>query len=371
MDRTLTSWWTSANPPLFAGSDQPARRSFGIRDIRIGDGRVPVIAQSLATTPFATLVGFARADATGQPSILVVPPLSGHFAILLRDLVVGLLPDFSVLVLDWTNVRHVPVRHGRFGFDDNIATIMRMIRRQRSGLAVIGVCQGGVPALAATALLAAAADRATPAALVLIGTPIDPLARPTPVVHMLRERSLAWFEAAAVPVLEAYAGAGRLVYPARLQLSALLSYRGRKLREGGELLLKARQDDGADPCSFPFFDLYSSIMDLDAMHFVENIDRVFHAGALRTGSLRLGGDPVDPRAIRNTALLTVEGGEDDIAAPGQASAAHGLCTGLPAALHGTLVVTGAGHFSLFHGGLFRREVLPVLQEFCGGRCAAH
>ena len=164
---------------------------------------------------------------------------------------------------------------------------------------------------------------------------------------------------------EVYAGGGRLVYPARLQLMALLSYLARHLNQGGELLHKARHDDGADPRSFPFLDLYTSIMDIDAKHFIENIDRVFHAGALPAGSLRFGGDPVEPRAIRHTALLTVEGRDDDIAAPGQTCAAHALCAELPAHLHKKRVVSGAGHFSLFHGSVFRREVLPVLRDFCG------
>jgi poly(3-hydroxybutyrate) depolymerase len=143
-----------------------------------------------------------------------------------------------------------------------------------------------------------------------------------------------------------------------------LAYRARHLDAGGELFRKLQHDDGADPRRFPFFDLYSSIMDLDAKHFVENIERVFHAGALAQGALRCNRERVDLGAIRRTALVTIEGEQDDIAAPGQTSAAHALCSGLPANLHRQVVVAGARHFSLFHGDVFRRAVLPVIRDAC-------
>lgn len=359
----------SAGFPVLAGADQPARRALGIDAVRIGRALLPVRTRELDATPFATLVAFEQDDGRVRPDILpdilIVPPLSGHFGILLRDMVVALLADFRVLLIDWSNVRHVPARHGPFGFDDNVATVVRMARRGRPELAMVGVCQGGVPALAATALLAAMDEPAVPASLALIGAPIDPLARPTRVVRLLRERPLGWFVGTASAVVpDGFPGAGRVVYPARLQLDALLAYLQRHLGQSGELREKVRHDDGADPARFPFLDLYSSIMDLDAKHFVENIDVVFHARALCQGSLRCHGVPVDLRAIETTTLLTIEGTEDDIAAPGQTSAAHALCTALPADLHRKQVVAGAGHFSLLHGAVFRREVLPVLREFC-------
>ncbi|HEU0222335.1 MAG TPA: polyhydroxyalkanoate depolymerase [Paracoccaceae bacterium] len=350
---------------LFAGSDQPARRSFGINVIAAGLDCVPVIVRDLADTPFWTLVEFARADALAAPSVLVVPPLSGHFPFLVRDLVLGLLQDFRVHVIDWTNVRHVPVRHGRFGFEDNIAAIVEAIGLVGSGPAVIGICQGGVPSLAACAVLAAAEDPNLPRSLTLIGAPIDPLANPTRVVNLVRGRPLSWFaNGATVRVLAPHAGRGRMVYPAQLQLTALLAYLTRHINERGELLAKVNRDDGADPQRFPFLDLFTSIMDIDAAHFVENIEAVFHDCALRQGTLHYGGGRVDLRALRRTALLTIEGERDDVAAPGQTSAAHRLCPDLPARLHRQVCVPQSGHFSLFHGAIFRRQVLPVLREFC-------
>lgn len=350
--------------PLFAGADQPARRAFGIGAITVQSEAVPVVTRDVSTTPFHTLVEFKRSDIRALSKILVVPPVSGHFPVVLRDLVVGLLADFCVQVIDWTNVRHVPLKHGRFGFDDSIAAVAEAIGGAGPGLSVVGVCQGGVAALAAASLLAAD-DGDQPVALVLIGAPIDPLANPTRVVRLIRDQPIPWLVAGAVShVPEQHAGHGRLVYPAERQLAALLAYLARHLDAGGELFAKLRHDDGADPRRFPFFDLYSSIMDLDAKHFVENIERVFHANALAQGALRCSGERVDLGAIRRTALVTIEGEQDDIAASGQTSAAHALCSGLPADLHRQVIVAGAGHFSLFHGDIFRRAVLPVIRDAC-------
>jgi poly(3-hydroxybutyrate) depolymerase len=241
-----------------------------------------------------------------------------------------------------------------------------MIERLGAGLTVVALCQGGVAALAATALLAAADDPRTPSALVLMAAPIDPLANPTRVVRLLRSRPLAWFESNVITTVpEDYAGNGRRVYPAHLQLAALWSYMAKRVGEGGEIRAKLLYDDGVDPWRFPFLDLFTSIMDLDARYFLENTKKVYQDCALSEGALCCYGDPVDPRAIRKTALLTVEGQWDDIAAPGQTSAAHAQCTSLPQRLRRQIIVPGSGHFSLFHGETWRREVLPQIRDFCG------
>ena len=351
---------------LFAGSDQPARRSFDIVDVAIGGNRVPIKTRDVVRTPFCALTEFARSEATALRNVLVVPPLSGHFPILLRDLVIGLLPAFRVHVTDWINARHVAVEHGDFGLQANISCVLEMIRRLGPGLTVIGLCQGGISAFAATALLGAADDRRTPTALVLIAAPIDPLANPTRVVQLLRSRSLSWFERHLITTVpEAYAGRGRRVYPAHLQLGALWTYLARRVSEGSDICAKLLNDDGIDPWHHPFLDLYTSIMDLDATFFLENTKSVYQDCALREGTLCCHGEPVDPRAIRKSALLTVEGERDDIAAPGQTSAAHGLCTSLPQHMHRQIIVRGSSHFSLFHGLNWRSEVLPAISEFCG------
>ena len=230
---------------------------------------------------------------------------------------------------------------------------------------VVALCQGGVAALAATALLAHENDPRTPAALVLMAAPINPLANPTRVVRLIRARSLSWFEETLITTVpEEYAGRGRRVYPADFQLMALQTYLSKRFSAGGELAVKMMFDDGANPLQFPFLDLYTSIIDLDAKFFLENTKAVFHECLLRNGAL-FGGERVDPGALRDTALLTVEGEWDDIAAPGQTSAAHGLCRSLPTRLRREMIVPHSGHFSLFHGETCRREVLPAIKAHCG------
>ena len=261
---------------LFAGGNQPARRDLGISSIAVEDGIVPVRTVDLIKTPFCTVVELARADAEPQSNVLLVAPLSGHFPVLLRDLIIGLLPSCRVYLTDWINVRHVPADHGSFGLDTNISCLLDTIRALPPALNVIALCQSGVPALAATALLSGDNDPRTPASLVLIGSPIDPLANLTGIAMLLRSRPLSWFEENLIkPVPRTYAGAGRSVYPAHFHLIPLWIYLTRRISEGGELRAKVFFDDGADPGRFPFLDLFTSIMDLDGRFLLENTRAVF------------------------------------------------------------------------------------------------
>src|SRR5262249_45963372 len=182
-----------------------------------------------------------------------VAPLSGHFPILMRDLVAGLLPYFRVYVTDWVNVRHVPARYGPFGLERNISSILTMMKKLPPGFNVIGLCQGGVPALAATALISQSEDARIPGCLVLIGSPIDPLVSPTPVVKLLRSRPLSWFEENLITMVpEGFAGRGRRVYPAHQRLLTLWAYLTRHVSEGSDTARKVLLDDGTDPGRFPF-----------------------------------------------------------------------------------------------------------------------
>jgi poly(3-hydroxybutyrate) depolymerase len=349
---------------LYAGGHQPLRRGFGISTVAIGRMAAPVKTLDLAATPFFRLAEFSRTGVADLPSLLIIAPLSGHFPVLMRDLVLGLLPSFKVYVTDWLNVRHVPAHHGPFGFEDNICAAASAIRSLPPGLTVLGLCQGGVPALAATALLAAHLPDHAPASLILMGAPIDAFANPTGVAQFARTHPLSWFETNFVKsVPGSYGGAGRRVYPAQTHVMPLWLYLTKRLGERGEIRQKVFFDDGADPKRFPFADLYTSIMDLDAAFFLENTNALFLERLLPRGLLRVKGQAVEPRAIERTALLTIEGDSDDVVAPGQTSAAHALCEALPEERRGRYVVPGAGHFSLFHGNTFRRHVLPVIADF--------
>jgi poly(3-hydroxybutyrate) depolymerase len=349
----------------FALRDQPPRRPFGFAAAsESGAIHETVVMEK----PFGALVKFTsgarREKASPTREILLIAPLSGHFAFLLRDMVAGLAPDADVYVIDWINARHASPSLGDFGFYDNIAYILESLRRLGPDAHVIAVCQAVVPALAAVALACDETPERAPASLTLMAGPVDPLANPTQVVRSLRDHPLHWYRDRVIAkVGEGSPGAGRLVYPASTQLQGLMAYFTRHMTCGLELYEKATQDDGDDSDAFPFLDLYASIMDLPATFFLENTELVFHERAAWTGRLSWNGQPIDFGSIRGSALMTIEGERDDIAAPGQTEAAHCLCHKAPNALRRRFVAPGAGHFSLFHGGRWRRDVLPQIKAF--------
>lgn len=352
----------------FAGAEQPAHRGFHIREVATGDPSNPVLRPVLcavvATAPHYRHLRFHARGVRAKGDVLLVPPISGNFPILMRDVVVGLLPDFRVHVLDWTNPRHVPLAEGPFGLAGNIDAILAAEAAMPPGSAVFGLCQAGVPALAATALMAGRTDRPPPGALVLAGAPVDPDAAATPIVAAVRGHAPEWYRHVLLwPVHPPHAGCGRLVYPAWMQLAAIRTYLANRHSGDGEIARKLAHDDGADPVAAPFLDLCTSVMDIDGQHFTENLDQVFREPRLPAGRMVHRGIPVDPGAIRETALMTVEGGLDDIAAPRQTAAAHRLCPGLPEAMRARLVDPGSGHFSLFHGARWREVILPAVRAF--------
>jgi poly(3-hydroxybutyrate) depolymerase len=341
-----------------------ARRSFDITCVSVGSTIVPVRQHDGIALSHGVLANFSRPPSDGR-RVLVIAPLAGGFPILLRDMVVGLLRHLDqVAVTDWPDVRYVSSTRGRFGFDENVAHIASMIREFGPDLHVVGVCQGVVPALIATALLASEEPSAAPISLVLMGGPVDPFANPTRVVHLLNGHSAAWFEKhALVAVGDCFPGAGRLVYPRSLQLSTLNGYITRHMLTGGEPFWKLVWDDGEDPWRFPFWTLAYALMDLPGEFFIENIVTIFQNNSLRSGRLRLDGTRIDLRAMSRTALMTVEGEADDIAAPGQTSAAHALCRSVATDRRRHLLVPRSGHFSLFHGGTWRSRILPAILDF--------
>lgn len=354
----------------FAPRSEPAQRGFRISAAGSGARRVEVHKADLAKWPFCTLSEFGSA-CSGEHRILLVAPLSGHFAFILRDMVLGLVRTANVSVTDWRNARFVPLPAGEFGFDENIGTIARSIRTLGPGTHVIALCQGAVPALAATALIAEREPHLAPRSLILMGGPVDPLANPTRVVQLLRQAPLQWFEQNVLERVGAsFPGARRMVYPARHQRSALLAYACRHWASGGELLGQMLAEKEADPANISFIDLFTSLMDLPARFFLENIQKVFQDRDIWTGQLRWRNHTIDFGAIRGTALMTIEGMDDDIAAVGQTSAAHQLCRNIPMPMRRDLTVDGAGHFSLFHGATWRDAVLPEITEFIDAHSGA-
>ena len=353
-------------PRLYAGADQPARLSLEIDRIEHQGELVPILSRDVLQMPFCALTRLARSDGTDLPKVLVVAPLSGHFPILLRDLVIGLLPTFQVFITDWVNARHVAHDQGSFDLEKNVSYIVEMMEHLGPGLNVMALCQAALPALVATAHLSETNGPSAPRTLVLMAAPVDPSANPTRVVRLIRARSLSWYERNVITrVPPPYPGQDRLVYPASVQLLGLWAHLVRHICERGELLGKMLQDDGNDPLRFPFLDLYSALMDLPAEVFLDTIRHIYQERSVWKSKLTARSRQVDFAAIRSTALMTVEGEDDDIAAPGQTRRAHDLCPAVPTDARHHLLVPDCGHFSLFHGDIWRTRVLPEVEAFIG------
>lgn len=337
-----------------------AYRAFDIPPLQGSDG-LHLVRESL---PLSLTWGRMRMfSRTGAPrrSVLVVTPLSGAFSVLMRDLIIALLTQADqVAVTDWPDALYLPQDRGACGFDRNCIETLRMIERLDPPYHVVGVCQGVVPALIASILLAQ--DARAPLSLTLLGGPVDPSAHPTRLGRILFDLDPTQTDRMLQTVRAPFPGAGRKVFPRLHLMQAFGLYLWRQMLNGGELPRKLLMDDGHDPLHFPLARLCWDMMDIPAEFFVENITRVFKERALAQGHLSVAGWRVTPSALTRTRLLTVEGCADDIAGPGQTHAAHDLCRGLPARTHHRLDLKGAGHFSLFHGTRMRREIMPAIAQ---------
>ncbi|MDQ0503813.1 alpha/beta hydrolase family protein [Xanthobacter agilis] len=368
--------WLDDHRPLAPGAPAPDRcldedafRPFGIDHISTTTTDFAVSDTVRAHLPYGMLRSFKRTGEGAPPPtgrrVLVVSPLAGGFPFLMRDLVVSLLAIADeVAITDWPDARYVPVSAGPFSFVDNCIETAQMIRalsEEAGSTHVVGVCQGSVPALVGAALLAQAG--LAPASLTLIGGPIDPSRNPTRLWRMLQGRTLEALERQVIePVAERFPGAGRLVFPAWRQTDTFALYLWRQSMTGGRLPLQLAFDEGDDPFRFPLARLCWTLMDVPGEFFIENVATIFQANALVQGTLEVAGHRVDPAALRQTALLTVEGAEDDISALCQTEAAHDLCPNIPEAKRARLVVPKAGHFALFYGRAMRAQVIPAVSH---------
>lgn len=328
-------------------------------------GGVPVLEEAVFATPFATLRRFRRDGPAPGPKVLLVAPMSGHFATLLRDTVRTLVADHEVHVTDWHNARDVPLRDGRFGLDEYVGHLVEFIEFLGPGTHVVAICQPCVAALAATALMAEDAHVAQPATLTLMAGPIDTRINPTKVNELANERPLSWFEHNLISTVPwRCRGAGRRVYPGVVQLTAFMSMNRERhlqtLREHYANLVLGEDDKAAH--TRDFYTEYFAVADLPAEFYLETVDRVFQRHDLPRGELTVRGRRVNPAAIRRTALVTVEGERDDICSVGQTLAAQDLCTGLRPYMRTHLVQAGVGHYGVFSGRRWQGQIYPVLRE---------
>ncbi|SMF02821.1 polyhydroxyalkanoate depolymerase, intracellular [Tistlia consotensis] len=341
------------------------RPDFAIESVESGGRRVPVSLEVALDLPFGKLLRFAKKSDTAQPRVLVVAPLSGHFSTLLRGTVETLLRDHEVYVTDWANARDVPLEAGSFGIDDYVDYLIRFLEEIGPGAHLLAVCQPCVQALVAVAVMSEDRNPATPRTMTLMAGPIDPRESPTEVNEFAVKKSLAWFERYVITrVPQRYAGGGRRVYPGFLQLVAFMSMNMDRHRKAHQKLyrhLAAGETEEAARIK-DFYDEYFAVLDLTEEFYLETIDRIFQKAELATGDYRYRGRPVDPGAIRHTALLTVEGGRDDICALGQTAAAHDLCRSLRPHLKRHHLQANVGHYGVFNGKRWEREIYPVVRN---------
>jgi len=342
--------------------------AFGIKEA-VADGRpVAIREEVIAATPFCTLRRFARDEplssgAEAPPQVLLVAPMSGHYATLLRGTIAGLAGAHDVYVTDWSDARDVPLIAGPFGLEHFIDHVIEHLSIVGPQAHLIGISQSSVPALAATALLAARNDPIVPTTLTLLGGPIDTRVNPTAVNRLIEDRSRAWFEAHAislVPML--HAGAMRRVYPGFMQLTGFMTMDLDRHWSAhvGLFYDLVRGDRDSLEQHRAFYEDYMAVMDLTAEFFLDTVDLVFQKHALPKGELSHRGARVDCGAIRSTVLTTAEAERDVICGAGQTHAAHVLCRNLPDGLRHKLDLAGAGHFGLFNGTRWRTEIAPFV-----------
>jgi poly(3-hydroxybutyrate) depolymerase len=342
------------------------RPDWALPSVLVQGEAVAVLEEVVRREPFCTLRRFAKpALASGQPKVLIVAPMSGHFATLLRDTVRTMLPDHDVHVTDWHNARDVPLAAGPFGLAEYTATVIRFLEAMGPGSHLVAVCQPCVATLAATALMSEDGHPATPSSLTLMAGPIDCRIAPTTVNELATSKPFEWFEKnliSRVPLR--HGGAGRRVYPGFVQLSAFVSMNRERhasaFRDYYRNLVASEHDKARSTRAF--YEEYMAVADLPAEFYLETVKLVFQEYALPCGELVLNGRRVDCSAIKRTALITIEGERDDICAPGQTLAAQDLCTRVKPFLRTHYVQPGVGHYGVFSGRRWQRHIYPVVRN---------
>jgi len=341
------------------------RPDFGIDQVRVGNRDVPVTTEVALGLPFGQLLKFSKDIDTEQPRVLVVAPLSGHFSTLLRGTVETLLHDHEVYITDWVNARDVPLEAGRFAIDDYIDYLVRFLAEIGPGAHILAVCQPCVQALAAVAIMSEDDHPATPRSMTLMAGPIDVSESPTAVNELAMSKPLSWFERSVIASVPGrYPGGGRRVYPGFLQLTAFMAMNMDRHQAAHRKLYEhmARGETAEAERIKTFYDEYFAVLDLTEEFYIETIDRVFQRNELAKGEFGYRDRIVDPGAIRKTALLTVEGGRDDICALGQTAAAHDLCRSLRPHLKRHHLQANVGHYGVFNGKRWQREIYPVVRN---------
>jgi poly(3-hydroxybutyrate) depolymerase len=341
------------------------RPPYEIDGVRDGNRDVPVTEEVVLSLPFGNLLRFRKDSDTPQAKVLVVAPMSGHFATLLRNTVATLLRDHDVYITDWHNARDVSLESGPFGYDDYVDTLIRFIETLGDQAHVVAVCQPCVQVLTAAAVMAQAGSAFQPRSMTLMAGPVDTRINPTTVNKLASDKPIAWFAKNLIATVPSrYPGAGRRVYPGFVQLGAFLAMNmQRHVNAHIDLFthLAAGETEEAQKIK-SFYDEYFAVLDLPAEFYLETVQWIFQEARLAARTLTYRGETVDCRAIRKTALLTVEGERDDICALGQTSAAHDLCSGLKPFRKRHHMQAGVGHYGVFSGRKWDSQIYPIVRN---------
>lgn len=365
--------YSNMAPMMASGLDVFAHASasrgkpdFGFTEVEVDGKTVAVTEEIILRKPFGQLKRFRRRGVSGQPKLLIVAPMSGHYATLLRGTVERMLPRHDVYITDWRDARLVPVSEGSFDLDDYVDYLVEFLEKLGHGTHMLAVCQPSVPAYAAAAIMAADDNPCRPASLTMMGGPIDTREAPTAVNTVATQRPLAWFEQNVihtVPVF--YPGAGRRVYPGFLQLTGFMAMNlGNHLVSHWSMFkhLVEGDEESADSTK-AFYDEYRSVCDMTEEFYIQTIDQVFQRHLLPKGQFMHRGKLVDPAAIKDIGLLAIEGERDDISGIGQTKAALTLATALPEEKKQYLLAEKVGHYGIFNGRRWREKIAPVVDAW--------
>jgi polyhydroxyalkanoate depolymerase len=341
------------------------RPAYAIDSVMVGNREVAVTEEAALVTPFATLLHFKKDVEQDQPRVLLIAPLSGHFATLLRATVRTMLAEHDVYITDWHNARDVPLADGAFGFDSYTAHLIKFLETVGPGAHMVAVCQPCVSALVAASVMAQGEHPAQPRSMTLMAGPIDTRVAPTKVNELAKGKPIEWFEKKLIATVPArYAGGGRKVYPGFIQLSAFMAMNMdrhvKAHRELYENLANGNAEKAAQTKAF--YDEYFAVLDLASEFYLETVKLVFQDHALPLGELTYEGRKVEPAAIKRTMLFTVEGEKDDICAVGQTLAAHDLCTSLRPYRKRHHMQAGVGHYGVFSGRTWQNQIYPMVKN---------
>lgn len=348
---------------------------WGIEETMVNGAPVSVSESVVWKKPFCKLVHFkrdasdlkkARSETRVDPRVLLVAPLSGHYATLLRSTVEAFLPDHEVYVTDWVDARNVPISRGEFNLHTYIDYVAEILEQIGEGIHVVAICQPGPPVLAAISMMAKAKSKKLPASMTYMGSPIDPRESPTLPNNLALERPFEWFRDNMIYTVPwPHKGVMRKVYPGFLQLSGFISMNQDKHMSAHKEYFDHLVEGDCDSAQKhrEFYDEYLSVLDLPAEFYLDTIREIFQQHTLPKGEFLHNGELIDPGCITGVALMTVEGERDDISGIGQTQAAHTLCKNIPEAMRIDYIQPGVGHYGVFSGRRFRTEIQPRIREF--------